>query len=132
MANEWFYNHYGKTYGPVTLENLHHLVRTGFITRQTPVWTEDWAEWMPATAVPGLFPAVEPPPLAPAPTNQPAPARPVGGIHWVSSTGMYGVAFGIYNALFVNAARGAALMVLGIIFIVVGILINEAASKKSN
>lgn len=137
MNSEWFYNRWDRSYGPVSHEDLQRLVRTGFVNRETLVWTEGWERWLPASNVPGLF--ASPPPLTPGlPAASPAPAletpTPKGrkGLHWVSRAGIFGLSLGIYTTLFKDAGRGAGMMLLGLILLVAGFALGGSANSNSD
>jgi hypothetical protein len=49
MAHSWFYQHAGKTHGPVSTEEIKRLARDGLIDARDLVWAEDA---IPATAIP--------------------------------------------------------------------------------
>lgn len=56
MAAQWYYSHGGKTYGPVTSQELRDLAAQGAILPDDTVWKEGVAEGVPAKTVKGLFP----------------------------------------------------------------------------
>ena len=66
-------------YGPYTAEQLQGFAADGTVTRDTLVWTEALADWIPASSVEGLFPGPaappHPAPPGPAPTAIP-PSQP--------------------------------------------------------
>jgi hypothetical protein len=68
MAGAWYYARDGEQRGPIGLDELTEMARTGRLRPTDPVWTESMPEWAPARDVPelGLAPAVEPTgPVAP-------------------------------------------------------------------
>jgi hypothetical protein len=76
MAIQWFVQHGGKQYGPLTSANLKKLADEGKIVPTTSVRSGIEGAWVPASRVQGLF-ATAPAPAAakPAsPTAKPAPA----------------------------------------------------------
>ncbi|MGD9719970.1 MAG: GYF domain-containing protein [Pirellulales bacterium] len=70
MANEWYVQHGGKQYGPLTPGNLKKLAADGKITPATSVRLGAEGAWVPASKVQGLFAA------APAATAAKAPRAP--------------------------------------------------------
>ena len=70
-TNQWHYlDSAGQQIGPVTADELQQLGASGVIHAETSVWKEGLAEWVSATQVEGLIPAI---PVVPAPTEaQPA------------------------------------------------------------
>ena len=98
MANEWYVQHGGKQYGPMTSANLKKLAAEGKISPNTTVRLGSEGTWVPAARVQGLFaagqpaaapraaqfPAVDTPPPAPkavdlaAPPIAPPRSLPVG------------------------------------------------------
>lgn len=57
---QWFVSVEGQQHGPYTGEQLVEFTQTGNITRESMVWTEGMAEWLPAAQIEGLFPAPAP------------------------------------------------------------------------
>ncbi|WP_442485152.1 GYF domain-containing protein [Aeoliella sp. SH292] len=51
----WFVAIGGSKQGPFTENQLHSLIAAGNIDSMTLVWTEGYADWLPAATVPGLF-----------------------------------------------------------------------------
>ncbi len=84
MESVWYYVVAGAQTGPVSLAELKDAAATGTLSPPDLVWQEGTADWVPARAVAGLFPAVPPPPRpvptvpTPSPTtyslSSPAPA----------------------------------------------------------
>jgi hypothetical protein len=70
MATGWYFNKNGQPYGPVSDPQMKQLVASGQVTRQDLVWQEGYPAWLPAHAVPGLFPgAAAGPPVQPLPPS---------------------------------------------------------------
>jgi hypothetical protein len=69
-APQWYVSVDGQQHGPYSGEQLVEFTGTGNITRESMVWTEGMAEWLPAAQIEGLFPAE-----APAPATAPAMVR---------------------------------------------------------
>ncbi len=57
MAHQWYIQHGGKQYGPLTSANLKKLATDGKITQTTSVRLGDEGAWIPASRVQGLFAA---------------------------------------------------------------------------
>ncbi len=57
MANEWYVQHGGKQYGPMTSANLKKLAAEGKISPNTTVRLGSEGNWVPAARVQGLFAA---------------------------------------------------------------------------
>jgi hypothetical protein len=85
--NEWFYAKGGTQSGPVTLDQLKSLARSGGLDAKDLVWTSSMKDWSPAGEVEGIFEAaasVDAPPADPSnPYAAPQsawqePARPAG------------------------------------------------------
>ena len=76
MANEWFIQHGGKQYGPLTSAQLKKLAGERKITPSTQVRLGPSGSWVPATRVQGLFAAQTATP-PPAPPPDPLAAPPV-------------------------------------------------------
>jgi hypothetical protein len=72
MADEWHYSIGGAKNGPVTAVALKGLADSGMLSPAALVWKEGMAQWVPARAVKGLFPAAALTPPAAA-TVPPAP-----------------------------------------------------------
>lgn len=53
--NEWFYAKNGQQVGPVTMEQLRELARSGGLDPKDLVWTSSMKDWTPAGQVEGLF-----------------------------------------------------------------------------
>ncbi len=82
MANEWYVQHGGKQYGPLTSANLKKLATDGKIVPATSVRLGSDGAWVPASRVQGLFAAAPPaaPPPAPPPMANPLARMPVGRV----------------------------------------------------
>lgn len=63
---QWFVSVEGQQHGPYSGEQLVEFTQTGNITRESMVWTEGMAEWLPAARIDGLFPAEAQAPVAAA------------------------------------------------------------------
>jgi hypothetical protein len=68
MAHEWYIQHGGKQYGPLTSSKLKELAAERKITPSTSVRLGTSGNWVPAARVQGLF-------AAPAAAAPPAPAK---------------------------------------------------------
>ncbi|HEX3725318.1 MAG TPA: DUF4339 domain-containing protein, partial [Pirellulales bacterium] len=82
MANEWYVQHGGKQYGPLTGANLKKLAAEGKITPTTSVRLGGEGAWVQASRVQGLFAATA------APTNNSAPGKktPTPGVQQKSAS----------------------------------------------
>ena len=67
--NEWFYAKNGQQNGPVTLEQLRQLARSGGLDAKDLVWNSSMKDWEPAGQVEGIFSA---PAATPAPVSDPS------------------------------------------------------------
>ena len=77
QETQWYISQEGQQLGPYTGEQLLSFAQGGNITRESMVWAEGMAEWLPAERIDGLFPvaaAAGPVRSAPA-TARPGPAR---------------------------------------------------------
>lgn len=82
MSDQWHLLQDGQRYGPYTGDQLLQFAQEGRIVRESLVWTEGLENWVAASAVEGLFPAVPVAvPVAPAwaPPGAPRPAWMAGG-----------------------------------------------------
>lgn len=61
---QWYVSVEGQQHGPYSGEQLVSFTQSGNITRESMVWTDGMAEWLPAARIEGLFAAAAP---APAP-----------------------------------------------------------------
>jgi uncharacterized membrane protein len=71
--NEWFFAKNGQQNGPVTLEQLQELARSGGLDAKDLVWNSTMKDWMPAGQVEGIFasPAPDQPAAPPADPSNP-------------------------------------------------------------
>jgi hypothetical protein len=80
MAEEWFYAHEGKEFGPFTTSQLKRLGASGQILPTDLVWKSGMAKRVPARAVKGLCPeaaaTAKPRPAAAPQGRTPPPAQP--------------------------------------------------------
>jgi len=58
---EWYYARNGQQQGPVSLERLQELARSGQLDSADLVWNSSMTDWMPAGQAAGVFPAVASP-----------------------------------------------------------------------
>jgi hypothetical protein len=80
QETQWYVSQEGQQLGPYSGEEMLSFAQGGNITRESMVWAEGMAEWLPAAHVDGLFPAavVAAGPVRSAPaTARPGPARAV-------------------------------------------------------
>lgn len=115
---QWYVSQEGQQLGPYTGEQMVAFAQGGNITRESMVWAEGMAEWLPAAQIEGLFPAAAPVAYAPAaasnfmrPGHATAPARTAqaeGGFPHppvkAASFGLFAGCFGIALLLFIVAA----------------------------
>ncbi len=117
---EWYYVKDDRQNGPVALDNLVDLIRSGVLTGESYVWTGGWENWRHAGEVAELataFAAPTPGPAAPAPP----PAGP--GQTWgvqPQPTGFYSPQ--PWPAQPVAPPRPTAVTVFGVLNIVFGAL----------
>ena len=57
----WYYAQEGRRNGPVSLEELRSLARSGGLKAEDLVWSSGMESWTSAASVPGLLPAALPP-----------------------------------------------------------------------
>src|SRR5690242_2110883 len=80
MAEEWFYAHEGKEFGPFTTSQLRRLGASWHIQPTDLVWKTGMAKRVPARAVKGLCPeaatAAKPQAAAAPRSHTPPPAQP--------------------------------------------------------
>lgn len=107
---QWHIARGDKKHGPVTQESLQQIARNGKLRPTDLLWREGMGEWVLASSVPGLFPAVSPPALPPQPVayatpqsagyvaSPPAPTTagqrmliPVGRSGWAIAAGYFGL-----------------------------------------
>jgi hypothetical protein len=68
--SEWYYARGGTQSGPVTLEQLKEIARSGGLDAKDLVWTSSMKDWQPAAEVEGLIaPAIVAGQPAPDPSN---------------------------------------------------------------
>lgn len=79
MAHEWYVQHNGKLYGPLTSANLKKLAAEGKVSPSTNVRSGTEGNWVPAGRVQGLFAAsaTDGPTVAKAPAPTAAPRQQV-------------------------------------------------------
>jgi amino acid transporter len=94
QSSGWFYEVGNERLGPVSLEVLQVLVRSGKVGRQTRVWAEGLPEPVPAGSFAALF-------AAPGPQADPALkyVLPVGRSGWAIAAGYLAI-FGMFIPLF--------------------------------
>src|SRR4051794_36239358 len=66
MNGVHYIDHTGRQSGPVTADQLRHLVQHGRLHPDAPVWQPGMRSWVSARTLPGLL----------SPLSQPAPGRP--------------------------------------------------------
>src|SRR5436305_1610265 len=64
--SKWYYDHDGRTGGPVSVSQLRELAATGELRPTDRIRKEDMDRWVKARAVKGLFTTEEPSSLEPA------------------------------------------------------------------
>lgn len=89
----WYYSLNGEQVGPVSERDIRALVSNGQITASDLVWQTGQRNWVPAAAMPGLFP--KPPPLPPPGRPQ---ARESRNKKWI----LIGIVGGALLLLFVS------------------------------
>src|SRR5687768_17044038 len=74
----WYYAQSGKTFGPVSLEQLKELARTGTLRPIDHILAVGTQEWRPAATLEGLFTPARPagPPAGPPPIKAAPPPMP--------------------------------------------------------
>lgn len=65
IERPWYYRDANGSRGPVTTAQLVELLRAGALPAATPVWTEGWDQWYPASSVSELASAAWPGGAAP-------------------------------------------------------------------
>ena len=73
MSQEWYYSRNGKQVGPLTLDQLVGLSRTGGLVATDLVWHTSAASWVPAGQCPELNSASSDPATTPVAMATPAP-----------------------------------------------------------
>ena len=144
---QWFVMQGEEQLGPYSGEQLVEYATAGNITRESQIWTEGMAEWLPAGQVEGVFPAEAAPAQAvaaqPVQAAQPAlgGAAPAYGVNPYGSPGMHasmgaddpypspgvkGSSFGLWMGLILG---GIALILIG--FGVASAAASSAANSSS-
>ena len=99
MANgEWFYARGNQQQGPVAVQALQDLLRTGQLQPNDLVWKQGMPNWVAASQVPELYaqpgqpaaPAAPAPPYAPPGAAAPSPYGPPAGAPYGQQVGYYG------------------------------------------
>jgi uncharacterized RDD family membrane protein YckC len=88
MAEEWYVGSNGQQSGPFTLQQLRQMAASGQLSKTDLIWKEGLANWVPSSAIKGLFSAAadlsatSSPRPAPRPTAPPprGPAPSDGGL----------------------------------------------------
>ena len=134
MSDQWHLLQEGQQYGPYTGDQLVEFAKEGRVVRESMLWAEGMADWLPASQIEGLFP---PAAVAAAPgarmtgRSASASAYQAGlGAHQVAALG------GNYPPVGVNAASfallggllGGGVALLG----VVGVLAAGGAIKSGS
>ena len=118
-----------RQYGPVEEDVLRQWAREGRLRPTDSVWTEGWAEWAPASGVPGLFggvPAAGPPPpprergatvgiAPPGGTGGRTPVTQLMSQGWQAMEGRWGIGIGFFLLFFliVQAVGPVGIILLG-------------------
>lgn len=103
--NRWYYLLNGQQHGPVTTEQLQALISRGTLRLNDYVWREGMANWAAIQSVPELYQGASPPQAAyPRPGYQ-------AGAYGYRGAGRY-----------VRPHRGAAVLTLGILGLVVCVI----------
>ncbi len=114
MGQIWYYSRGENQEGPVPIEQLQELLRTGAIQPDNLVWTEGLTQWTAAQMIPALIGTAT---AAPVPPSAVAPAMPIGILGYQSTT--YGHAD--YAGFWI---RFAAVFIDGLILYIALTLIN--------
>lgn len=146
MSDQWHLLQEGQQYGPYTGDELVEFAKEGRVVRESMLWSEGMADWVPASQIEGLFP---PEPVAAAPAWAPPGARmagrpvpvvgrpvPVGAYQAVAGGHQVAVAGGNYPPVGGKAASfgllggllGGGVALLG----VVGVLAAGGAIKSGS
>ena len=104
---QWYLLEDGRQVGPFSPEQLAAAVAAGTVTTETLMWTEGLDEWIPASAVGGLFPAAAVEQPAPPPTDYPR--------------------VGVAPASFVMIA---GFVVAGVVFLVLGWIVGAKLGQQ--
>ena len=75
MSDQWHLLQEGQQYGPYTGDELVEFAKEGRVVRESMLWSEGMADWVPASQIEGVFP---PEPVAAAPAWAPPGARMAG------------------------------------------------------
>ncbi|MEO0018842.1 MAG: domain 2 [Verrucomicrobiota bacterium] len=75
MSDQWHLLQQGQQYGPYTGDQLVEFAKEGRVVRESMLWAEGMADWVPASQIEGLFP---PAPVAAAPARATPGARMAG------------------------------------------------------
>ena len=75
MSEQWYYGQDGVQKGPVGIDQIQQLIRSGHLRGEDLVWREGMANWAPASSIQELFPVATPVP--PSPAAPPAPQAPI-------------------------------------------------------
>lgn len=146
---QWFYTQQGQQHGPIPEDNIVELFRSGQLSVDTLVWTEELDNWTAARNIDRLVPASLPPPPIPTAPPSVAPGAveqtqpiflyiPIGRLVFMSiiSWGLY-EAYWIYkNWRYVKERDGLKIQpfwrgIFGIFF-VHGILKTIRNDEKTN
>ncbi|HVJ46870.1 MAG TPA: DUF4339 domain-containing protein [Luteolibacter sp.] len=84
--SQWYYAKEGRQNGPVGIEELKSLARSGTLSRTDLVWNQSMKDWLPAGGIEGIFdaaaiPSGTPPPVAGNPYATPDSA-------WIQAPGV--------------------------------------------
>jgi len=121
----------GRSYGPVTAEQLRQWIREGRANAQTQTLTERATEWKPLGVLPEFASQLAPPvPPVIGPVGQGAAAgwRPPK----TNASAQAGMIFGILSVTLICCCYGFPFNVLGLIFSLIGLAqINENPQGQS-
>ncbi len=56
-AEEWYYSHQNRQFGPIPFEQLRQVASTGQLLSTDLVWCDKLTDWQAASTIEGLFPA---------------------------------------------------------------------------
>src|SRR4051794_12625278 len=76
MSDAWYYVENGAQAGPITVEELRHLLRSARGGRNVLVWRKGMSSWQAAGGLPELDAASAGPPAMPSAAMQSPPAAP--------------------------------------------------------
>jgi hypothetical protein len=88
----WYYGRSGRQTGPMPFVQLKHLAVTGHVQPDDLVWTEGYADWIPAGQVEGLFDVKNADWAAPPPMDGP-PYPPSGELPPIGRRGIGDMVF---------------------------------------